>query len=485
MELIKKYRSIILIGLFFGILYSLISLVNHYLFKTYALDLGLYTNAMYKYAHFQMADSEMIKDFSEPILGGHFDLYLLIFSPLIYLFGTYTLLIVQLIAVLLGGVGIYKFFKLIDSPYKSLPILAAVYFYSFYGVFGALSFDYHSVVVASCIIPWFFIAVYKQQKWTTVILLLFMLFAQENVSLWLIFVCIGLAIEFRKKRKIALNLLMLSGVSLLYFILVVFVVIPSFSKTEEYTGFLYSALGNTPLEAIEMLFLHPIDSFTMLFTNHNNTINGDFIKAELHWILVFTGLPFLLKKPQFILMLIPIYFQKLFHDNYMMWGIGNHYNMEFTPILTIGVFLVISSFKNIKLMKFSSILVVILSFATTIRTMDNTINYSDKTRLRFYKEEHYVRNYDVKAAHKELRKIPKDASVSAQSPYVPHLSLRNEIYQFPLIKDAEFIVLSRNESPYPFLTYEAYDLEVLKYKDSESWEVFSEGEITILKRVGE
>ena len=30
-----------------GVLYALISLVNHYLFKTYALDLGLYTHVMY------------------------------------------------------------------------------------------------------------------------------------------------------------------------------------------------------------------------------------------------------------------------------------------------------------------------------------------------------------------------------------------------------------------------------------------------------
>lgn len=483
MELIRKYRSIILIGLLFGILYSLISLVNHYLFKTYALDLGLYTNAMYKYAHFQLADSSMIKDFSEPILGGHFDLYLLIFSPLIYLFGTYTLLIVQLFAVLFGGLGIYKFFKLIDSPYKSLPILAAVYFYSFYGIFGALSFDYHSVVVASCIIPWFFISIYKQQKCLTVAFLLLMLIAQENVSLWLIFVCLGLAIEFRKNRKVALNLLMLSGISLLYFILVIYVFIPSFSESEGYTGFLYSALGNTPLEAIKTLIFHPIDSFVMLFTNHNNTINGDYIKAELHWILVFTGLPLLLKKPQFILMLLPIYFQKLFHDNYMMWGIGNHYSIEFAPILTLGIFLVISSIRNFKLIQFSSIFIVILSFATTIRTMDNTINFSDKSRLRFYKKVHYVSDYDVKVAHQELSRIPKDASVSAQSPYVPHLSLRNKIYLFPLIKDADFIVLSRKESSYPFYTYKAYDLEVSKFKDSKNWKVFSLGEIMILKRI--
>src|SRR5690554_7054709 len=80
MQLIKKNKALFLTSLIFGLLYATISLVNHYLFRTYALDLGLYTNAIYKYAHFQMADSEMIKSVSEPILGGHFDLYLIIFS---------------------------------------------------------------------------------------------------------------------------------------------------------------------------------------------------------------------------------------------------------------------------------------------------------------------------------------------------------------------------------------------------------------------
>src|SRR5690554_2720864 len=139
MRNIKKHKSILLISLFFGLLYALISLVNHYFFKTYALDLGLYTNAMYKYAHFQMADSVMIKDFAEPLLGGHFDLYLMLFSPLIFVFGTYTLLIIQILAVMLGGIGIYKFFQLKEGGNKFIPIIATLYFYTFYGVFGAFS----------------------------------------------------------------------------------------------------------------------------------------------------------------------------------------------------------------------------------------------------------------------------------------------------------------------------------------------------------
>ena len=92
---IKKYKCLLIIALFFTVLYTLISFINHYHFRTFALDLGLYTNASFKYAHFQMADSTMIKEYFEPILGGHFDLYLLFISPFTYVFGTYTLLLFE------------------------------------------------------------------------------------------------------------------------------------------------------------------------------------------------------------------------------------------------------------------------------------------------------------------------------------------------------------------------------------------------------
>jgi len=52
-----------------GVLFALISLVNHYLFKTYALDLGLYTHAMYDYTHFRVDDCSMFKAVPQSILS--------------------------------------------------------------------------------------------------------------------------------------------------------------------------------------------------------------------------------------------------------------------------------------------------------------------------------------------------------------------------------------------------------------------------------
>lgn len=47
-----------LILVVFGIIFSSVSFVNHYNFRTYALDLGLYNNALFDYARFEEMDKK-------------------------------------------------------------------------------------------------------------------------------------------------------------------------------------------------------------------------------------------------------------------------------------------------------------------------------------------------------------------------------------------------------------------------------------------
>jgi uncharacterized membrane protein len=480
METIKKHKSIIVISIIFLTLYSLISIVNHYYFRTYALDLGLYTNAAYKYAHFQIADSTMINEYFEPILGGHFDLYLIIFSPLIYIFGTYTLLIVQIFALIIGGIGVYRYFQLFQD--KNIPLYAAIYFYLFYGVFGALSFDYHSVVVASSIVPWFFVTLQQNRKWLSLLLLFSILISQENISLWLSFICLGLAVEHRKEKKITALLLFFAGISIVYFITITHYIIPSFSSNNEYGGFLYSCLGNDMFSAFKTLLSQPIESLKILFLNHNNSLYGDFVKIETHIILFTSGLFLLLKRPYYILMLLPIYFQKFYHDKYSMWGIGGQYNIEFTPILAIGIFSVISEFEKEKIRTVLSCIILFLVLISTFKTMHNTVFFTDKSQIRFYQKKHYQKDYNVKNVHEYLSKIPKAAKISAQSPFVPHLSLRDNIYEFPIIKDAEYIIFSRKENTYP-MSNDDFEIKINELENSKDWGVSHYNELTILKKI--
>jgi len=454
-----------LVTVFTG-LYSLISLVNHYNFRTYALDLGLYTNALYKYGNLQLADSLMIKDVYEPMLGGHFDLYLILFSPLVHIFGEHTLLLVQIAAISFGGIGCYYYFRNSnDKTTSNLAIWASAYFCSFFGVFSAFSFDYHSVVVASGFMPWFFLAIKNRNMKIASIWFLVILIAQENVSFIMTFICLSLAALNRKDRRTRLLLLVLATCSVIYFLTVIYAVIPHFSARNEYGGFLYSTLGNSPLEALKNIINHPIESLKKLFVNHTENPDANFVKLEFHLFIIISGAYMLFKKPIYLLMLLPLYFQKLYHDNSLMWSFGGQYVVEFAPVFTLGIFSVLSSVKRLKTQRILLAIVMLGSVFTTVRMMDNTIQFTDKSRIRIYQEKHYKRSYSVKDVHNEL--------------------LREVIYEFPKIADADFIVYSPVENPYPLSAVKFKEV-TLNLLNSKEWTVINNNEeLILLKRNNE
>lgn len=478
---IRNHRNIIITAAFFALVYGLISFVNHYCFRTYALDHGAYTNALWDYAHFRWNDSAVFLAVEENLLADHFDIYLIIFSPFSYLFGTYTLPVFQLLFVVAGGIGVYRYFMMEESTSRyALP--ASIYYYSFFGVLSAISFDYHSNTIAASLLPWLFVFIRARNKVAAMIMLLAILIAKENVSLWLAFVCLGLMIEYRKNAQWRRLLLAGSGLSLAYFITITFVVMPAISNNTAYPHFHYSFLGESPSDALIFLLSHPIESIQAFFTNHTADPDGDYVKLEFLLLLCVSGLYILVRKPAYLLMLIPLFFQKFFHDNISMWGFSDQYAVEFAPVMAIGIFSSIAVLKGNNLKKILIFLALVGCLLASIRIMDNTVMFTDKSRIRIYQTGHYQRNYDVSSVYKALKLIPDDAVVSAQSPFVPHLALRDKIYQFPIVKDAEYVVIFLNELSYP-LSKDDFVNKTAELINSPSWtKIYSEEGLIILQK---
>ena len=188
----------------FALIYSSISLVNHYLFRTYALDLGLYNNAIYYYSKLKFVNNGILDLEYSNLLSAHFELYPFFISPLRWIFGSYTLLIFQIASILFGGYGAYKyiFFK---SGSKKLSIIAMIHFFSIWGIFSALGFDYHNNVIAAMLVPWFFLAFDKRNFRTSGFIFILILFGKENMALWGSFIALGLML-LNLKDKIKLRL---------------------------------------------------------------------------------------------------------------------------------------------------------------------------------------------------------------------------------------------------------------------------------------
>jgi len=465
-----KNRSLFWLILVFALLFGLISLVNHYNFKTYALDLGAYTKALWDYAHFHWCDSTVFKAVPENMLADHFDLYLVLFSPLVYLFGTYTLLIIQILFLLGGGIGLYKCLKLYTGQEKT-SLWGTYYFYIFFGVFTALSFDYHSNVITAATLPWFFYWVHQKAWKKAILVFIFLLIGKENMSFWMFFVCLGLAWEYRRQVSIRHFLLVGSFVSLIFFVVLIKWIMPAFSNEGVFPHFHYSSFGEDFKGAIFYIVEHPLETIKALFTNHNGTPKGDYVKAELWVFLFLCGLPWLLKKPAYLLMLIPILFQKLLHDRMDMWGATNQYAIEFAPIMAIGVFSEIGKIPSKKWRQAMLILQGILVFSVTFRVMDNPFAYAARERIRIYKKVHYKSHYDREVVKKIMKMIPPDAGLSTESHFLPQLVLRDRIYTYPLVGDAEFLFLDRK----------SFSEEGL---NTGKWELlYDQNELILLKRI--
>ena len=279
-DFITKNKWLILVFIFFGGVFASISFINHYNFRTYGWDLGINQNAIFDYAHFRWNDCMIMQPSFDNVLADHFSLYPIIVSPFYWIFASYTMLVFQWGSILFGGLGIYKFVHLISKS-KKLATISVIHFFSIWGIYSALSFDYHDNVVAAMLVPWFLYYYRKEKYFKSILFFVFILISKENMALWAGFIALGLS--FRHIINKEWSRLKLSGfltfTAFLYFIVILKLIIPELSNTDGvYLHHSFNALGSNFGEVIINIFKHPIRAIELLFENHSGDSFYDGIK---------------------------------------------------------------------------------------------------------------------------------------------------------------------------------------------------------------
>ncbi len=426
-----------------GVLYALISLVNHYLFKTYALDLGFYTHIMYDYAHFRIDDCFMFSWGPRSVLSDHFGLYLMLLSPLVYVFGSYTLLVVQIASVLLGGWGIYKLICLYTDD-NLLPVLAMATFFFSFGIIHALSYDYHSNVLTSMILPWLLYYLKRGRFGLAGLFVVLFVIGKENMSLWLFFIALGLMWDYRKNKKTLWYLVGYAAFSMAYFLIINMIVMPALGSSG--AGFSrYAHLGDNYLDIAKNLLLNPGETLRLLYANTSGSPSFDGVKEEFYLCALATGLLLTLLKPNYLIMLVPLIGQKMLAVDTNFWGISFQYSVEFMPVLIISSFLVIAKLRKQMwrlVLSGGLLLSVLLTTFYTIGVPKSTV-FLDQ--LCVYQGRHYEqKKFDARYARELIRQIPNDATVCAASMFVPHLAMRDWIEDFAWTTNtsAEYVLIT-------------------------------------------
>jgi uncharacterized membrane protein len=474
-------RFFYLVVSLFLLVFASESFVNHYLFRTYAWDLGIITNSLYDYSQFRANNCMLLQPQFANLLSDHFTLIPVLVSPLRYLFGTYTLLFFQVFMILIGGAGAYKYIYL-RSDSLFLARAALIHFYTIWGVYSALAFDYHDNVVAAMLVPWLFLMLEKRNFRYFFLILVLIIVSKENMALWAGFICIGLFVHCFTDRQKRLVCACGTLLSFLGFLVIVKIIMPALSNGgRDYLHFEYSVLGINPSEVPAAIMDRPLVILKSLFVNLPRYASANGIKAELHYVILLSGGVFLLMRPVFIFMLIPVYAQKLFNNDFTKWGLNQHYSIEFVPILALGSFIAISqmgkseSWKN----KAGLILVVSTLLITGIKMENRVSKWYIKENTAFYQPAHWKRDFDVSATYEILGLIPNKAKVSASSVLVPHLALRETIYQYPVVNDAEYIVLLNSGAKYP-LSDQQFEVKLLELSTDPAWQLVKKSDVALL-----
>lgn len=469
----KSFRItfVIVLAIFF-IFFFLVSIIPHMHFKTFALDLGMFNHALYSFSRFKANTFTLeISGVLLPFMAGHFSPITYLYAPFYYLFGSYTLLLLQIMAILFGGYGVFNY-----ARYKGISnwvsLLIMVHFFLMWGVYGALSFDFHNNVIAAMLIPWFIYYYEKGNYKLTILLLGLVLISKENMALWMVFILLALIIRKEQvpgsvSKRNALFMLMFSVV---YFVIVIQVIMPALTQgltTSQLSK--YSHLGGSIGEMIGNTFNQPARYFAMLFENTLGIPGANGIKSQLLFMFLVAGGFAVFRRPYLIVMLIPIYAQKMLADNPTFWGVDYQYSIEFVPIISLAVISLIMSFKSIKITYLTVGLLIFSSVYFNSKNLDDVFNG------RFYKA-----GLNVKEVNKAINLIPDKVPISVNSELAPHLASRDEIYHFPNVKNAKYIALLKNRSTYP-LSREQFNERVKAFQNIPSSILYENEDIIIVK----
>ncbi len=475
----------LLVLLLFGVYHGCITFVNHWQFRTFAFDLGYYTHTVYEFGHLRLGEHVLENSIYWHTWGDHFEPILMLIGPLIHIFGAYTLLIVQWAAILIGAIGTFRYFQF-RSEDKWLPVIAMAQFLAIWGNSSALSFDFHAVVLGAMVVPWLLLYFHKRDRLRLVISLLLLVACGEKVAFWGIFIFLGLALlELRNRRQVMWALggatfcLAWTAVSLKY-------VIPLFLRPDKvYQHFDFHVMGESNAEVIVNCFKDPLKAIRLLYTAHRPELpETKLLKVELWKMVALSGGIGLLRRPAYLLMLIPIIFTKMFNDADIRWGINAHYSIEFVPILCIALYEWVKDIRIPQLRRSVAVFMLILTATSSIVSLSTRYVWSSRPEnLNVFDPRHWERwEYDICNLEYALTFVPPDVPVTASDRLVPHISPRDKIYFFPTVKDAEYAVIQLILDTYPIPEDRCRQLYQEMLGSGEWEELWVSPEVGVLKR---
>ena len=442
----ERYGLIIVLVLMvvYSTYFSALSIQRHNTFRTQASDMGQMDQAIWNTLHGNWLQDTRPDGRNLPRLTDHVEP---IFFPVSLVFLVYdgieSLFVLQSIAIAFGALAIYWI-----ARRKLQSEWASAIFATMYLLFPALQAanlaEFHAVTLAPA--PLMFAYNYGEEKaWKRYAFFSFIaLMVKEDIALLVMMMGLYFAVKLKVKRQKAkvfpfsfellafdLTPFIIAIVSIIWFALTLFVIIPSFSPRggSVYTERYYPGVSRDPMKLITAL---PPLIANVFIPEKIAYVLG--LLASVGFLALFDPIALLVGAPSFLL--------NLFSNYYAQYSGSYHYSAPVAPYFVLAAIGGAARLRNTQYaIRRSLAFVVVPAFIITLG-YQLIAGYTPIGGNFFFPQP---------SAHDQLfarfaNQIPAGVSVSTTSSLFPHLSHRLRLYRFPTILDADYILLDVSRS---------------------------------------
>ena len=353
----KKYKYQILLAVFilaYIIYFSYFTILRYKTLYASYYDLGIMHQTVYNtFISIKTGDWSRFLELTNPVgsdqikrMAIHNDIFLALLAPFYFLHsGPETLLVIQTAIIALGAIAIFKIANIIFQKNK-YSILLSLIFSLAYLLYPPLEraniFDFHAVVLSTTFLLFMFYFLLVRKYGFSFLFFVLSLLTKEQVALTtIVFGVYTLIIsniqfpisnqiknpKFKKTKQNFYFPLLIIGVSIIWFVLSVFYIIPIFRGGQHFAASRYSDFGESPIRIITGILSNPYSISKYIF----RVDTWRYLKFLLNPVAF---LPLL--SPSELFIALPEFAINLLSKNPNMRNIIYHYTAVITPFVLIS-----------------------------------------------------------------------------------------------------------------------------------------------------
>lgn len=424
----------------YAAVFSWLSIQRHRAFYTGRLDMGNMVQAAWNTAQGDFLSTTAITGEQISRLGVHVDPVLALFAPLMAVWpNAEVLMVAQAMLVALGAVPIFALGRRWLS-HDGLALAGAALYLLYPALQWATVTEFHPVVLAAPFLAACIWAADSGRYGWLAIASVFALLTKEEVGLALVVLGIWMIVQGRRRAGVVL-----AAASAAWVAIAVGVIIPAFGEGENPLAGRYADLGDSPGEILAALILRPWEVPQAL------ALDWAYLLALLAPLLL---LP--LRAPLLAAGALPEVILNVLSSHGPQHRITHHYAAAMAPFLVAAAMLGLSRMRG---RPPSAVLrrVVASPRATACVLVGAVVvsgvvlgplpwwqNLPGGSTTRVYE---YTVTPHADVLRRAVALVPDGAAVSASNHIGAYLSARKRIHLFPVVDDAEWVVIDVARRP--------------------------------------